>query len=208
MRWEAAAGGAPASHDPGTGAAGGAALRISESVRNAARSRALATLPAERAGLLVGMALGDTSLLPAELEGDFRAAGLTHLMAVSGANLAVVLAAGLAGRGGWCRPPGPGRRRDRAGGPAGRRHPLGAERAAGRCHGRPGPARCRDRARPGRPPCPLPGRGGAAAGRPGLAGALRFQLSVAATAGVLWLGPAVAEALPDRVPDASAGPPA
>jgi hypothetical protein len=30
------------------------------------------------------MALGDTSLLPAELEGDFRAAGLTHLMAVSG----------------------------------------------------------------------------------------------------------------------------
>ena len=41
------------------------------------------------------MALGDTSLLPAELEGDFRAAGLTHLMAVSGANLAVVLAAGL-----------------------------------------------------------------------------------------------------------------
>jgi hypothetical protein len=80
----------------------GAALRISESVRNAARSRALATLPAERAGLLVGMALGDTSLLPAELEGDFRAAGLTHLMAVSGANLAVVLAAGLwlAGLGG------------------------------------------------------------------------------------------------------------
>jgi hypothetical protein len=32
-------------------------------------------LPAERAGLLVGMALGDTSLLPGELEGDFRAAG-------------------------------------------------------------------------------------------------------------------------------------
>jgi competence protein ComEC len=64
---------------------GGAALRISESVRDAARSRALASLPPERAGLLVGMALGDTSLLPAELEGDFRAAGLTHLMAVSGA---------------------------------------------------------------------------------------------------------------------------
>jgi hypothetical protein len=35
----------------------GAALRISESVRNAARSRALATLPAERAGLLVGWPL-------------------------------------------------------------------------------------------------------------------------------------------------------
>ena len=74
---------------------GGAALRISERVRDAARSRALASLTPERAGLLIGMALGDTSLLPAELERDFRAAGLTHLMAVSGANLAVVLAAGL-----------------------------------------------------------------------------------------------------------------
>jgi hypothetical protein len=74
---------------------GGAALRISELVRDAARERALASLAPERAGLLVGMALGDTSLLPRELEGEFRAAGLTHLMAVSGANLAVVLAAGL-----------------------------------------------------------------------------------------------------------------
>jgi competence protein ComEC len=73
----------------------GAALRVSERVRDAARSRALASLAPERAGLLIGMALGDTSLLPAELERDFRAAGLTHLMAVSGANLAVVLAAGL-----------------------------------------------------------------------------------------------------------------
>jgi competence protein ComEC len=36
---------------------------------------------------------------------------------------------------------------------------------------------------------------------PGLAGALGFQLSVAATAGVLWLGPVVARALPDRVPE-------
>jgi competence protein ComEC len=36
---------------------------------------------------------------------------------------------------------------------------------------------------------------------PGLAGALGFQLSVAATAGVLWLGPLVARTLPDRVPE-------
>jgi competence protein ComEC len=70
-------------------------LRASEVVRDAARRRALATLAPERAGLLVGMALGDTSLLPGDLERDFRAAGLTHLMAVSGANLAVVLGAGL-----------------------------------------------------------------------------------------------------------------
>jgi hypothetical protein len=70
-------------------------LRVSEAVREAARRRALASLPPDRAGLLVGMALGDTSLLPSDLEQAFRAAGLTHLMAVSGANLAVVLAAGL-----------------------------------------------------------------------------------------------------------------
>ena len=63
----------------------GAALRVSERLRQAARNQALASLAPERAGLLVGMALGDTSLLPAELEGDFRAAGLTHLMVVSGA---------------------------------------------------------------------------------------------------------------------------
>jgi competence protein ComEC len=36
---------------------------------------------------------------------------------------------------------------------------------------------------------------------PALAGALGFQLSVAATAGVLWLGPGVARALPQRIPE-------
>ena len=148
------------------------------------------------------MALGDTSLLPAELEGDFRAAGLTHLMAVSGANLAVVLAAGL-----WLAGVGGAGRRAlavvgivlvvllvvvtrwepsvlRAGVMAGLVL-LGV--ATGR------------------------GPGGRRAlclavvvlllADPGLAGALGFQLSVAATAGVLWLGPAVARALPDRVPE-------
>jgi competence protein ComEC len=68
---------------PPPGAVGGAALRVSEAVRDAARRQAVASLAPERAGLLVGMALGDTSLLPAELERDFRAAGLTHLMALT-----------------------------------------------------------------------------------------------------------------------------
>jgi competence protein ComEC len=181
---------------------GGAVLRTSESVREAARRRALGSLPPERAGLLVGMALGDTSLLPAELERDFRAAGLTHLMAVSGANLAVVLAAGL-----WLAGAGGAGRRVlavvgivlvvllvvvtrwepsvlRAGVMAGLVL-LGV--ASGR------------------------GPGGRRAlclavvvlllADPGLAGALGFQLSVAATAGVLWLGPAVASVLPDRIPE-------
>jgi competence protein ComEC len=61
-----------------------AVLRASEAIRAAARRQALASLPPERAGLLVGMALGDTSLLPRDLDGAFRVAGLSHLVAVSG----------------------------------------------------------------------------------------------------------------------------
>jgi ComEC/Rec2-related protein len=180
----------------------GAALRVSELVRDAARERALASLAPERAGLLVGMALGDTSLLPVELEGEFRAAGLTHLMAVSGANLAVVLAAGLSLAG----LAGAGRRGLAVAGivlvvvlvvvtrwePSVLRAGVMAGLVLlGVATGR--------------------GPGGRRAlclavvvlllADPGLAGALGFQLSVAATAGVLWFGPIVARALPDRVPE-------
>ena len=180
----------------------GAALRVSERLRDAARDQALASLPPERAGLLVGMALGDTWLLPAELEGDFRAAGLTHLMAVSGANLAVVLAAGL-----WLAGvAGAGRRGLAVVGtllvvalvvvtrwePSVLRAGVMAGLVlAGVATGR--------------------GPGGRRAlslavvilllADPGLAGALGFQLSVAATAGVLWLGPAMARALPGQLPE-------
>jgi competence protein ComEC len=187
---------------PPRGGLGGAALRGSEVVRDAARRRALATLAPERAGLLVGMALGDTSLLPGDLERDFRAAGLTHLMAVSGANLAVVLGAGL-----WLAGvAGAGRRTLAVAGvvlvvllvvvtrwePSVLRAGVMAGLvlfgvAAGR------------------------GPGGRRAlclavvvlllADPALAGALGFQLSVAATAGVLWLGPGVARALPQRIPE-------
>jgi competence protein ComEC len=59
-------------------------LRASESVRAAARARALGSLAPDRAGLLLGLALGDTSLEPASLERAFTTAGLTHLTAVSG----------------------------------------------------------------------------------------------------------------------------
>jgi competence protein ComEC len=187
---------------PPRGAAAGAALRASEAVRDAARRRALASLAPERAGLLVGMALGDTSLLPGELEGDFRAAGLTHLMAVSGANLAVVLAAGL-----WLAGvAGTGRRALAAVGvvlvvllvvvtrwePSVLRAGVMAGLVLlGVASGR--------------------GPGGRRAlclavvvlllADPALAGALGFQLSVAATAGVLWLGPVAARALPPWIPE-------
>ena len=52
-------------------------------------------LPPGPAGLLPGLAVGDTSRLTAEVEADFRAAGLTHLLAVSGANLAILSGAVL-----------------------------------------------------------------------------------------------------------------
>ena len=55
-----------------------------------------ASPPAE-AGLLPGLAIGDTSALTPEVDDDFRAAGLTHLLAVSGANLAILTGAVLAG---------------------------------------------------------------------------------------------------------------
>lgn len=51
------------------------------------------------AALLGALVLGDTSALTAETVGEFRAAGLTHLTAVSGANVTIVCAAALfAGR--------------------------------------------------------------------------------------------------------------
>ena len=59
-------------------------------------------LPPEPGGLLPGLVIGDTSRLDPALEEDFRATGLTHLTAVSGANLAIVLGVVLfAAR--WCR---------------------------------------------------------------------------------------------------------
>jgi competence protein ComEC len=179
-----------------------AVLRASEAIRAAARRQALASLPPERAGLLVGMALGDTSLLPRDLDGAFRVAGLSHLVAVSGANLAVVLGAGL-----WLAAV------------------LGTARPALVAVGivlvaclvvltrwEPSVLRAGVMAvlvllgvATGRGP------GGRRAlslavlllllADPGLAGALGFQLSVAATAGVLWAGPLATRALPRWVPD-------
>ncbi len=49
-------------------------------------------LPATERALLAGFLLGDTRALPDDLVGDFRDSGLSHLLAVSGANVAFVLA--------------------------------------------------------------------------------------------------------------------
>ena len=53
--------------------------------------RACAPLPDDVGGLLPGLVVGDTSRLEESLEEDFRATGMTHLNAVSGANVAIIL---------------------------------------------------------------------------------------------------------------------
>ncbi|AYJ50159.1 ComEC/Rec2 family competence protein [Rhodococcus sp. P1Y] len=67
------------------------ALIIRESLAGAASD----ALPPDRAGLLPGLVVGDVSALSEDVESSFRAAGLTHLTAVSGANFAILMGAVL-----------------------------------------------------------------------------------------------------------------
>ncbi len=53
------------------------------------------TLPAGPATILPGLVLGDTSDVSPPVTAQFKAAGLTHLMAVSGANVTIVCGAAL-----------------------------------------------------------------------------------------------------------------
>lgn len=62
------------------------------SVRAGLRQSVSGLPPAPRA-LVPALVVGDTDLMPAELQTDFRITGLTHLTAVSGANLTLLLAA-------------------------------------------------------------------------------------------------------------------
>ncbi len=54
---------------------------------------AVSGLDASPRGLLPGLVVGDTSDLDESLKDDFRVAGMSHLVAVSGANCAIVIAA-------------------------------------------------------------------------------------------------------------------
>ncbi|MGI5131734.1 DNA internalization-related competence protein ComEC/Rec2 [Pseudonocardia sp. CA-107938] len=62
-------------------------------LRAGLREASSAALSPAAAGLLPGLTVGDRSRLSAEVDSDFRAAGLTHLLAVSGANLAILTGA-------------------------------------------------------------------------------------------------------------------
>ncbi|WP_460973232.1 DNA internalization-related competence protein ComEC/Rec2, partial [Prescottella soli] len=64
-------------------------------LRERLASAAASGLPPDQAGLLPGLVVGDTSALPQAVKDAFTAAGLSHLTAVSGANVSIVLGAVL-----------------------------------------------------------------------------------------------------------------
>ncbi|MGH9189885.1 MAG: ComEC/Rec2 family competence protein [Acidimicrobiales bacterium] len=77
--------------DVGAWGWGSPASRVANSVRRTLAVGAESMSP-ERRALFSGFVLGDDRDQPPEVKDDFRAAGLTHLLAVSGQNVAFVLA--------------------------------------------------------------------------------------------------------------------
>ncbi|MGC5011494.1 ComEC/Rec2 family competence protein [Streptosporangium sp. DT93] len=69
--------------------------RAAGAVRAGLREAADVLPPAQR-GLLPGLVVGDVSRMQEQVRADFKAAGLSHLLAVSGANLAVVAGTAVA----------------------------------------------------------------------------------------------------------------
>jgi competence protein ComEC len=65
--------------------------RVAGSLRDGLAASAARVLGGRPAGLLPGLVVGDTRALDPVLAGKFKQAGLTHLTAVSGANVAIVL---------------------------------------------------------------------------------------------------------------------
>jgi competence protein ComEC len=83
-----------ARRDPVVVRPAGPVQRAAGELRSGLRAAADDLPPGER-GLVPGLVVGDTSNIPPDLEEDFRTAGLTHLVAVSGANVAIVCGAVL-----------------------------------------------------------------------------------------------------------------
>ncbi|RPA13021.1 ComEC/Rec2 family competence protein [Gordonia sp. OPL2] len=67
--------------------------RLAGAVRARLQLISARALGPEAAGLFPGLVLGDTSSLDTRVRDDFRAAGLSHLLAVSGSNFAIVTGA-------------------------------------------------------------------------------------------------------------------
>jgi competence protein ComEC len=73
----------------------GSLYRAAHAVRAGFAATARQVLPADQAAMLPGLVLGDTSAVTSVTSREFRAAGLTHLTAVSGANVTIVCGAVL-----------------------------------------------------------------------------------------------------------------
>ncbi len=73
----------------------GPVYRAAHAVRAAFAATAGRVLPADQAAMLPALVLGDTSTVSTVTSREFRAAGLTHLTAVSGANVTIVCGAVL-----------------------------------------------------------------------------------------------------------------
>ena len=69
--------------------------RTAQGVRTRFAAAAREALPAGQAAILPGLVLGDTAAVAATTTAEFRTAGLTHLTAVSGANVTIVCGAVL-----------------------------------------------------------------------------------------------------------------
>jgi competence protein ComEC len=170
--------------------------------------RAVAPLPEDERALLPGLVDGDTSAMTPDLDEAFVATDLTHLTAVSGSNLSIMMVL-LIGRASRARTP-------ERGGLAGRLGlPLRGSALAGAlltvafvvlC--RPEPSVLRAAATgwvmllglaTGRRASPLPALAGATLvlilADPSLARSYGFALSALATAGLITLGPRWSEAL-------------
>jgi competence protein ComEC len=104
-RWKHAVGEVHVTEIVGVGRARAPLERVANALRHRVLAGSTHLQPVDRA-LLAGFLLGDTRGVPSQLNDQFRAAGLTHLTAVSGENVAFVMAlfapvlrrAGLRGR--------------------------------------------------------------------------------------------------------------
>jgi competence protein ComEC len=161
--------------------------------------RACAGLSAEPGGLLPGLVDGDTSRLDPAVAADFRTTGMTHLTAVSGANVAIVLSAVLL-LARWCRT-----------GPVGAAALCTVALVGFVILARPSPSVLRAAVMGGlglvglalgRPRAAVPALGATLTVLilvdPALAGDAGFALSAFATAGLLLLAPVLRDALRRR----------
>jgi competence protein ComEC len=73
----------------------GVVQRAAHTVRSRFAAAVREALPGDQAAMLPALVLGDTSAVTAETGREFRAAGMTHLTAVSGANVTIVCGAVL-----------------------------------------------------------------------------------------------------------------